>query len=209
MICTCDQCDLPFCALQLTALIKLDWGVLQVLYCFACLYHSLEVVQPSWIAVPCPTTKLSLLISKPFVGIKAWFVLLWKPFWKTSLGICIYKTSLLHRPNDYIGFTSSCPPTFYNKIAPMPGRELNEPFFVLKFCLETRLSSESLEPLIGFLAYLEPKLWLKNTLFDKNINFLRKVWFTLSWQILASHNSTADWARELFKPSKDSWSLLV
>ena len=68
MICTCDQYDSPFCALQLTALIKPDWDVL--IYCFACLYHSLEVVQPSWIAVPCPTTKLSLLISKPFVGIK-------------------------------------------------------------------------------------------------------------------------------------------
>jgi len=29
----------------------------------------------------------------------------------------------------------------------------------------------------------------------------------ISGQILASHNSSADWARELFKPSKDSWSL--
>jgi len=42
---------------------------------------------------------------------------------KTSLqirlGICIYKTSLLHWPDDYIGFTPSCLPTFYNKIAPM------------------------------------------------------------------------------------------
>ena len=26
------------------------------------------------------------------------------------LEICIYKTSLLHRPDDYIGFTLSCPP---------------------------------------------------------------------------------------------------
>jgi len=26
------------------------------------------------------------------------------------LGICIYKTSLLHRHDDYIGFTPSCPP---------------------------------------------------------------------------------------------------
>jgi len=26
------------------------------------------------------------------------------------LGICIHKTSLPHRPDDYIGFTSSCPP---------------------------------------------------------------------------------------------------
>ena len=29
---------------------------------------------------------------------------------KTRLLICIYKTSLPHRPDDYIGFTSSCPP---------------------------------------------------------------------------------------------------
>jgi len=37
------------------------------------------------------------------------------------LGICIYKLSLLHRPwVQYIGFTPSAPPTFYNKIAPMP-----------------------------------------------------------------------------------------
>jgi len=42
-----------------------------------------------------------------------------KPAQKTRLGICIYKTSLPHRPDDYTGFTSSCPPTFYNKIAPM------------------------------------------------------------------------------------------
>ena len=25
------------------------------------------------------------------------------------LGICVYKTSLLHRPDDYIGFTPRCP----------------------------------------------------------------------------------------------------
>ena len=47
---------------------KTRWDV--PLYCFACLYHILEVVQPSWIAVQCPTTKLSLLVSKSFVGIK-------------------------------------------------------------------------------------------------------------------------------------------
>jgi len=41
------------------------------------------------------------------------------------LGICIYKTLLPHWADDYIGFTSSCPPTFYNKIAPMePARML-------------------------------------------------------------------------------------
>ena len=68
VICTCDQCNSPFCALQLTALIKPSWCVL--LYCCASLCHSLTVVQPSWTAVPCPTTNLGLLISKPFVGIK-------------------------------------------------------------------------------------------------------------------------------------------
>jgi len=35
------------------------------------------------------------------------------------LGIFVYETSLLYRPDDYIGLTPSCPPTFYNKIAPM------------------------------------------------------------------------------------------
>ena len=115
---SCDQCDSPFCALQLTALIKPNWCFL--LYCCACLYHSLEVVQPSWIAVPCPTTKLSLSISKSFVRIKQGVIrVALKTLLKIKVGICIYKTSLPHRPDDYVGFTSSCPPTFYNKIAPM------------------------------------------------------------------------------------------
>jgi len=39
-----------------------------------------------------------------------------------------------------------------------PGRQSNGPILGLKFFLETRLSSESLEPLIDFLAYLGPKL---------------------------------------------------
>ena len=29
---------------------------------------------------------------------------------EVRLGICIYKTLLLHRPDDYVGFTPSCPP---------------------------------------------------------------------------------------------------
>jgi len=33
-------------------------------------------------------------------------------------GICIYKTSLLDRPNGYNGYIPSCPLKFYNKIAP-------------------------------------------------------------------------------------------
>ena len=42
---------------------------------------------------------------------------------KTPLEIrlrnCIYKTSFLHRPDDYIGFTPSCPPHILQKVAPM------------------------------------------------------------------------------------------
>jgi len=40
--------------------------------------------------------------------------------------------------------------------------------FWLKFFLESRLSSESLEPLIGFLAYLEPILLLKKQKLIRN-----------------------------------------
>jgi len=38
---------------------------------------------------------------------------------ETRLRICIYKTSLLHWPDDNLDSTPSCPPTFYNKIAPI------------------------------------------------------------------------------------------
>jgi len=44
----------------------------------------------------------------------------------------------------------------------VPADQSNEPILSLKFFFETMLSSESLEPLIGFLAYLEPKLCHKN-----------------------------------------------
>jgi len=33
-----------------------------------------------------------------------------KTFQKTRLGNCIYKTSLLHRPDEHIRYTPSCPP---------------------------------------------------------------------------------------------------
>ena len=39
-----------------------------------------------------------------------------------------------------------------------PGRRSNEPIIWLKFVLETRLSSETLEHLISFLEYLESEL---------------------------------------------------
>ena len=90
VICTCDQCDSQFCALQLTALIKPNWCIL--LNCCACLHHSLIVVQPSWTTVPCPTTKLGLFFSKSFAGImrdkSVVSVALRTPL-KTSLGILI------------------------------------------------------------------------------------------------------------------------
>jgi len=58
--------------------------------------------------------------------------------------------------------------------------------------LETRLSSQSLESLIDFLAYLRQKLWLKNSAFDKNQEVSQKVLFALSGLALASHNLAAD-----------------
>jgi len=64
---------------------------------------------------------IGFIITKPFVGIKQSVIgfALITPL-KTRLGIFfIYKTSLTQRPDDYIAFASSCPPTFYNKIAPM------------------------------------------------------------------------------------------
>jgi len=51
---------------------------------------------------------------------------------------------------------------------PGPGRQTNEPFFGSRFFLETRLSSESLEGLIGLPEYHEPKLWLKKQEVGKN-----------------------------------------
>ena len=41
------------------------------------------------------------------------------------------------------------------------------------------------------IAYLEPNLWLKNPIFDKNEIVARKVWFVFSGQVLASHISQA------------------
>jgi len=43
-----------------------------------------------------------------------------------------------------------------------PWVSIQQAIFWLKLFLESRLSSESLEPLIGLLAYLEPKLWPKD-----------------------------------------------
>ena len=74
--------------------------------------------------------------------------------------------------------------------------------FLAYVFLENGLWSESLESLIGFLAYLEANLWLKNHILFKNKKVSRKVQFLLLRQILVSHNSAADWAKELFKLSE-------
>ena len=87
---------------------------------------------------------------------------------------------------------------------PGPGGLPNVPISWLKFFLEFRLSSESIEHLIGFIAYLEPKLWLKKTIFDKNQGVSQKVQFDITGQILASNNSPVDLARGLLKHCKDS-----
>ena len=93
---------------------------------------------------------------------------------------------------------------------PDPGGQTNEPIFWLKVFLKTRLSSESLELLvIGYLAYLEPKLWIKNKKIGKNCtptnaNVRRK-----APRAIDGYNSLSEWARELYKLSKYSWSLVV
>ena len=118
MICTCDQYDLAFCALQLTALIKPNWCIL--LYFCACLHPNTTLMEAGWTTVPCPAITFSILICKSSARTKQSVIsVALKTHLETRVGICIYKPSLLHRPNDYIGFTPSCPPTFYNKIAPM------------------------------------------------------------------------------------------
>jgi len=114
----CDQCDSTFCALQLTALIKPNWCSL--LYCCACLYPNTILMEAGWTTASCPATHLSILISKSSARITQSVIsFALKTPLQIRLGICIYKTSLLHRPDDYIGFTPCCPPTFYSKIAPM------------------------------------------------------------------------------------------
>ena len=130
--CMCDQCDSAFCALQLTVLMKPNSCIL--LYCCACLYSNTILIQAGWTTVPCPAINLSILICKSSARTKesGISVALKTPL-EIRLGICTYKTSLLHRPDVYTGLTPSCPPTFYNKIAPMliniSSPKLNNQFF--------------------------------------------------------------------------------
>jgi len=109
VICSCYQCDSAFCALQLTTLIKPSWCVL--LRCCACLHPNTILMEAGLTTVPCPATNFSVLICKPSARTKQSVIsVALKTPPEIRLGICIYKTSLLHRSDDYIGFTPSCPP---------------------------------------------------------------------------------------------------
>ena len=67
-------------------------------------------MEAGWTPVPCPATNLWILIQyvNHLQGQSVISVALKTPL-EIRLGICIYKTSLLHRPDDYIGLTPSCP----------------------------------------------------------------------------------------------------
>jgi len=88
---------------------KTNWCVL--LYCCACLHPNTIIMETRWSTVPCPATHLSILICKSSARTKQSVIgISLKTNLEIRLGICIYQTSFLHRPNDYIGFTPSCPP---------------------------------------------------------------------------------------------------
>jgi len=116
--CPCDQCDSVFCALQLTALIKPKWCFL--LYCCACLLPNAILMEAGWTTVPCPATNISILTCKSSARTKQSVIsVALKTPLEIKLGICVHKTSLLHRPDDHIGFTPSCsPPHFTTKLRP-------------------------------------------------------------------------------------------
>ena len=66
------------------------------------------------------------------------------------------------------GVTSGGVFAFLWPTLPGPGRLSNGPTFWPKYFYETRLSHEFLEPLIGFLAYLDEKLCYNNQKVVKN-----------------------------------------
>ena len=74
-----------------------------------------------------------------------------------SFGFCFFVGDVI----SGIGFKTSW------LTLPGPGPQPLDIIFLLNFILETRLESESFEPLIGFLAFLVHKLWSKN---NKKIN---------------------------------------
>jgi len=67
-------------------------------------------MEAGWTTASCPATNLSVLIQyvNHLQGQSVISVALKTPL-EIWLGICIYKTSLLHRTHDYIGLTPRCP----------------------------------------------------------------------------------------------------
>ena len=121
VICTCDQCDSAFCALQLTALIKPSWCKISPMTILLCLFASKYDINGSRLnySTVC-SSKFNYITGKSSAMTKLSVIsFALKTHLEIRLGICIYKTWLLHRPVDYIGFTLSCPPTFHNKFALM------------------------------------------------------------------------------------------
>jgi len=119
MICTCDRRDLAICALQLTALIKAQLMCSAILLCLFASKYDINGSRLNYSTVS--SNKFKYINTKYVNNLQGQSVIsvaLKTPL-EIRLGICIYKTSLLHRPDDYIGFTPRCPPLFYNKIAPM------------------------------------------------------------------------------------------
>ena len=124
MICTCDQCDSAFCALQLTALIKTQ--------CCACLHPNTILIETGWTTVPCPATNLSILICKSPARTKQSVInVALKTHLEIRLGIFIYVTSLLHRPDDYLVSHQAVPPHFTTKLRPLfQGRDMQFHMFI-------------------------------------------------------------------------------
>jgi len=74
--------------------------------------------------------------------------------------------------------------------------------FSLNVFLDLWLENKSLQPLIYLLAHRQTKLWLKNPVFAKNLK-LKKSDIGHFCPTLATRGWQPDWARRLFKPSKD------
>ena len=74
------------------------------------------------------------------------------------LGICIYETSLLHWPDDYVVSHQVVPPIFYNKIAPV-----NVP--------EMSVTQETCEAILVRYALINMKLQLPSTETKSSIKY--------------------------------------